>query len=266
MSARVDCAAAQKPACQGLSDKEILQALEQKRLRLDYLIDPSCRLYQDPKAFCLNSDTAALALFAPAVTGKKVLEIGCNNAAILLWLDMKKPAFLCGVEIQKEAAVLACTNMNRFATSDWSIEWQSIFDFEQSGFDVVLCNPPYFPLPACKSKEMLTSKEFARYETDLNIEALCACASKALRSGGKFACIHRPERLDALFEAMKKVRLQPSRLQIAYDAISFLPRAVLVEAVKEGSMQLRIEEPVFYDRSSRPKSGSVLFGPKRTEC
>ena len=229
------------------------------RLSLDYFIDPSLRLYQDPKAFCFNSDSAALALFAPSVKGKRVAEIGCNNGAILLYLDQFSPAFLCGIEIQEQPAELAIYNLSSFAHGDWQIIQGSVnnpdLDLSAGSFDVVLCNPPYFPLPPDKQAQTLTSKERARFEADLNVEGMCLSASRLLRSNGKFACVHRPDRLSELMDALKKAKLCPSRLQIAYDAKSSAASAILLEAVKEGTCAMEIEPPMWYDRTSRPKTG-----------
>ena len=48
-------------------------------LRLDYLVDPSIQLYQDPNHFCLNTDTRLLAQFMRIKKGESVPYVLPNH-------------------------------------------------------------------------------------------------------------------------------------------------------------------------------------------
>ena len=53
-------------------------------LKLDYFIDENIQLYQDDEHFRFNTDTKLLAKFVRLKKQERVLDIGTNNAAILV--------------------------------------------------------------------------------------------------------------------------------------------------------------------------------------
>lgn len=247
------------------ADNDAANLIDPAKLRRDYFIRPDLQLYQNRKQFCINSDSAALALFCPDVKGKRVLEIGCNNGALLLYLDQFYPESLTGIELQPSPAALAACNLQRFATSPWQIVQQDAAAADLGEFDLVLCNPPYFDLPPEKSAGSLSSKEIARFETSLSLDDLCACARRHLGDHGRFVLVHRPDRLTKLFQALSSHELWPDRLQIVYDARTAQAKAVLVEAIVGARPDLVIEEPLWYDGSPCPKKGlspAVLWKEK----
>ncbi len=230
------------------------------KLRLDYFIDPSISIVQHKKQFCINSDSAALALFIEngmAIRNRRVLEIGPNNGALMVYLDRLEPAYLCGIELQKQPAALARLNLSLFARSPHSVLTGSAIDTDagEDTYDVVLCNPPYFELPKDREVEDLSSKELARFETELDPAQMIACASRHLKSNGRFCFVHRPDRLAEILSELEKASFAPYRVQIAYDARSAKACALLVEAIKEGTCAVRFEAPMWYDGSPHPKTG-----------
>ena len=54
------------------------------------------------------------------------------------------------------------------------------------------------------------------------------------QNGGRFALVHRPERLTDLLCALRAARLEPKRLCFLQHDAAHPPSAVLVEAVKNG--------------------------------
>lgn len=237
----------QECAQNGMLDEQLQQALEQGQLREDWLIDPECKVVQDPDHFRINSDTAALARFAKVSCGDRVLEIGTNNGAILLYLDRFDPAFLCGAEILPEAARLAAFNLSRQARSPWRIDALPIAQCPLEEYDVVVCNPPYF-VPEnnrhCAVSDTMRQK--ARFETNLSLEQMVKEAARRLRSNGRLCFVHRPDRLVDAIECLKKYNLALSRLQIAYDRRDGQAKAILIEAIREGSCQPVILPALWY--------------------
>ncbi len=84
--------------------------------------------------------------------------------------------------------------------------------FSTGSFDLVVCNPPYYPptsgkvsgtapaaLPAPKRRRVLAD--------------ICAAASYLLRWGGKFCLVHKPERLTDTACALREAGMEPKRLR-----------------------------------------------------
>lgn len=231
-----------------------------ENLRLDYFIDPNLLIFQDKKHFCFNADSAALAKFVKIKPGQSVLEIGTNNGAILAYLARFLPSLLCGVEILEEPAKLATLNMECLVSPlqiPWQIVQGSIQDFEKedgnektnqekkSLFDVVLCNPPYFNLESSRHHETLSLRQLARFEQNLDLEAMIQEAARLLRDYGRFFFVHRPNRLAQSIVALEKNGFALARLQIIYDKRDEQAKAFLIEAIKGGHCEVQVLPALF---------------------
>lgn len=216
-------------------------------LRLDYLIEKDCTLYQNPDHFCFNSDTVALAQFAKFCRGQRILEIGTNNGALLLWADRFDPDYLCGVEVLAEPAKLALLNMQTFARHDWAIYKMPIREFDKTEFDLILCNPPYFQpnihegLKSQPDLQQVDARTQARFGLNLSLQEMIQAARKALKSQGKLCFVCRPDRIFESMTLLKEENFALSRLKIVYDARDEQAKIFLAEAVKDGTCQPVIE-------------------------
>ena len=76
-------------------------------LSFDYLPGTDIYLYQRRDMFRMNTDTALLGHFMRVKENDTVLDIGCNNGALLLYASQYTKGKLIGVDIQKEACELA---------------------------------------------------------------------------------------------------------------------------------------------------------------
>ena len=103
------------------------------------------------------------------------------------------------------------------------------------GFDLVVSNPPYFPVGSGKSGGPARSEEFC------SLAELCAAASRLVKNGGRFALCHRPERLVDVLCALRSCRLEPKRLKLAAHGPGHPPSLLLVEAVKQGRPGLKFD-------------------------
>ena len=110
-------------------------------------------------------------------------------------------------------------------------------------FDVVTSNPPYMK-GAHGLQNPGEAKAVSRHEVLCTLEDVCAAAGKLLRSGGRLYMVHRPQRLIEIAEALRKCRLEPKRLQFVHPFSDREANMVLIEAVKDGKSQCRVEKPV----------------------
>lgn len=217
--------------------------------REDFFIDPDCRILQNKKHFCFNSDSVDLAKFVRIHAGDQVCEIGTNNGAILVYLDRFKPERLTGIEILEEPAQIAKENMKQLKNASYEIFCGSVTDYPMVQFDVVLSNPPFFEMGDFEKKQLesgqFNSRQLARFEQNLDLAGLIEQASRLLRSYGRFYLVHRPERMVEAILEMDRHQLAPSRIQFVYDARDNQAKAVLIEAIKEGTSKAQILEPIF---------------------
>src|SRR5699024_8068269 len=63
-----------------------------------------------------------------------------------------------------------------------------------SQFDVVTCNPPYFPTPAKTEHNHNEYVTIARHEVYCTLEEVVQACKLHVRPGGKVAMVHRPGR------------------------------------------------------------------------
>lgn len=211
-------------------------------LRLDYFLEEERKLYQDPDHFCFNTDTKLLALFMKIKRNERILDIGCNNGALLYGCDDKDVKELVGVEIQEEACKVARLNVKTFFKHDVRIENIAIQNYQDDPFDVILCNPPYFPVLSTHPEVMMNPRQLGRIEIHLNLEELIFHASRLLKSNGRFYFVHRPNRLNAIAKALYQNRLQIKTLQFAYD--KDVSKSVLIEAIKESKCDCKVLQPL----------------------
>jgi tRNA1Val (adenine37-N6)-methyltransferase len=69
-----------------------------------------------------------------------------------------------------------------------------------------------------------------------------------LRHHGRLCVIYLPERLAEVMDAMRQHCLEPKRLCFVHSNASSEAKMVLIEAVKEGKIGLKVERPLcLYD-------------------
>ena len=142
--------------------------MDKKELTYDYIAGTDIHLWQRKDMFRINTDTAQLARFMKIRKGERVLDVGTNNGALLLAAAADEPSFLCGVDIQEEACELARFNMQEHGITNAEIRCEDFSASTLRGFDVVLCNPPYFQ-QGHHGEVKVSSRAIARHEVFLQI-------------------------------------------------------------------------------------------------
>ena len=186
--------------------------------------------------FPLGSDTLALGDFATLRRNWRVCDLGTGSGALLLLLKRREQTLaLTGIELDPLSAQTARENLARNSLAG-EIRQEDLRQTPLSAgsFDLVVSNPPYFPLHAGPSAGN------ARSEKTCTLDELCACAARLLRNGGRFSLCHRPERLTDLMCSLRKFGLEPKRLKLLAHAPGHAPFLVLLECVKQGRPGLEI--------------------------
>ena len=112
-------------------------------------------------------------------------------------------------------------------------------------FDLVTCNPPFFKMGDHHINPN-DRKAIARHEILATLDDIVKEASKLLNSKGRFAMVHRPDRLVEILEVFKKYKIEPKRLQFIYPKMNKECNHILIEGIKDGSKDgLRVLPPLY---------------------
>lgn len=198
-----------------------------------------------------GTDALLLADFASKSLKTGVcIDLGTGSGVIpLLLLGLGCKSDFVGLELQKEYAEIASENANvngfsqRFKVINGdAFDYKSLFVSGAS--DWVVTNPPYMRLD-CGFNNKSNPMAIARREVSGGIEIFCQAAAWALKSGGGFFAVYRPDRLAHLLYVMKQNKIEPKRLRAVCASHSTAPSLVLVEGKKDGKEGL-IYEPNLY--------------------
>lgn len=218
--------------------------MDESRLSQDYLISPDKPLWQHKDHFRFNTDTRLLAGFMQIKKGSVVYDFGTNNAALLQAADAFGPASMVGIEIQAEACQVAWRNAQSFQ-SPCTILQASIQEADLPLADVIVSNPPFFPLQATHPDTVMTMRQLGRMESLCTLQDLVAAAARLLKSSGHFQFVHRPQRLNEIMETLHANHFSVARMALAYDTRDNQCKAVLLDCVKDRQVQLKMEEIIW---------------------
>lgn len=180
--------------------------------------------------FPLGGDALALGEFATLGPGRRVCDLGTGSGALLLLLARREPSLhLWGIELDPLSAQTARANLARNGLSGEILQDDLRHAPLPAGsFDLVISNPPYFPVGAGPSAGP------ARSEEHCSLDELCAAAARLVKNGGRFALCHRPERITDVLFALRGHGLEPKRLKLLSHSPAHPPSLLLVEAVRQG--------------------------------
>ena len=203
--------------------------------------------------FPLSTDSMVLADFTRLPPDARVLDLGAGCGTLGLLLAAKDPGcHVTGVELSAAAHQAALENIraNLLESRLCSIcaDIRNIPTLVAPGsFSCCVSNPPYFA--GGKRSERLP---LARQETDCTPEDLFRAASHALRYGGDFFLVHRPERLAELCAAGSRNRLEPKRLRLVRHKTGGAIRLILLSCRKGGKPGLQIDEIALQNPDGSP--------------
>ncbi|MDO4488043.1 MAG: tRNA1(Val) (adenine(37)-N6)-methyltransferase [Eubacteriales bacterium] len=231
-------------------------------LRIDDLNIKGYRVIQNTDAFCFGMDAVLLSDFAKVKKGETAIDLGTGTGIIPILLEAKtEGSHFTGVEIQEEMAELARQSVELNGLSEKidiiNADLRSLQeneDIKKKGlnedgtqgqvlFDVVTSNPPYMRANNGEHSPSDT-KAIARHEVMCSLNDVCECASRLLKTGGRFYLVHRPLRTPEIIEALKKSRLEPKRMRFVHPFKDKEANMVLIEAVKNARPECRIEAPL----------------------
>lgn len=216
--------------------------------RIDFL-PTGYKIIQDDRFFKLGQDSIMLSKFAKIPKNAKICDLGCGTGVIsMLLLGLDSSYKVTGIELQKEVYELAVENVEinklneRFTLINGDIREMKTL-LEANTMDYVISNPPYFAVGSGKQSSS-EHKKIARQDDNLSLSELISAASYILKFGGKFALVHRPERLCDIILLMKENKIEPKRLCFVQSDINIKPSAVLIEGRYGSKSGIEVLPPI----------------------
>lgn len=215
--------------------------------RQDYLPGNQRVIHQRSDIFSYSMDAVLLAKFVRISGAKRIIDLCAGTGAVPLMLSLRTNASIEAVELQPHL----CEMMQRsIGSNDLHEQLQvaqgditKLTDADWGKYDLVTCNPPYFPVTAVKGVNENDQKTLARHEVACTLEDAVSTAAALVKSWGKVAFVHRPERLSDIFITMSRYQLAPKRIQYIHPKRTKEANIVLIEAVKDGNPGLKTEPP-----------------------
>ena len=228
---------------------------KQNEIINDLLGYEGLKIIQRPDVFNFSLDSTILADFVTLKEkDSKVIDLGCGNGYIPIFLTLRTNASIYGVEIQNEVSDMAKRSVKLNSLED-KIE---ILNMDLKGIhktlgnakiDAITVNPPY----KANNSGIINEKDslkISRHEICCTLEDIIIEANKLLKFNGKFYMVHRPERLVDIMFLMRKHKLEPKRIRFVYPNKESNANLLLVEGVKNGKPFLKFEKPLYvYDEN-----------------
>lgn len=196
---------------------------------------------------------------------KRIIDLGCGNGYIPIFLTLRTKAQIYGVEIQPEVVDLAKKSITLNHLDDQihiiNGDIKSIHNlFGPSSFDVVVSNPPYFKFKESSITNLSNYQTIARHEVLIKLDDIVKSANVLLKDGGTFAIVHRSDRLLELFDTLKKYHFNPQRMQFVFNSISSEESVLVVIESKKSTKQggLKIIQPLYIKNYNNEYTDDIL--------
>lgn len=234
---------------------------------INYLLAyENMKIIQRKDMFNFSLDTVLLASFCTINKDLNcIVDFGTNNAAIPLLLSKRTAKPIIGIEIQKDAVVLARKNVElNQLNNQIEIIQDDIKNYVKNGkkTKLVVCNPPFFKVG---EKSNLNENEYlqiARHEIKISLEEIVRSASMILDNKGRFAMVHRPDRMIEIINCMQKYDIEPKRIRFVYPKFGKESHIFLIEGMYKGNKGIKIEQPLYAHEEDGSYSKEVrkMFG------
>ncbi|EQC70021.1 hypothetical protein EH70_03885 [Streptococcus equinus] len=224
--------------------------------RIDQLFSTDVKIIQNREVFSYSIDSVLLSRFPKIPSRGLIVDLCSGNGAVGLFASTRTKAPIIEVEIQERLADMAERSIQ---LNDLGEQVQMINDdlknllnhVPRTGVDLILCNPPYFKVSETSKKNLSEHYLLARHEITTNLEEICDIARHALKSNGRLAIVHRPDRFLDIIDTLRQYNLAPKRIQFVYPKVGKDANLLLVEAIKDGSTDgLKILPPLFVHKEN----------------
>lgn len=187
---------------------------------------------------------------------EELIDLGCGNAPIPLFLTLKTKAKIIGVDVQRDVCDVArrSVSLNNLE-NQIEIVNSNIKDIYKAlganRFSIASTNPPYFKYKETSRINKNDYLTIARHEVLITLEEIIDEAKKLLIDGGSFYMVHRAERISDIICCLEKEKFGLKKIRFVYskenDENALL---ILIHARKNKPSDVKIVKPLYvYDKS-----------------
>jgi tRNA1(Val) A37 N6-methylase TrmN6 len=205
-----------------------------------------------PTSFPLSTDSMVLADFVKLPPRATVLDLGsgCGTLGVLL-CGKDLGCTVTGLELDEQAHMAALDNIRHNGLDhrlhSICCDLRSVNQrFSPGSFHCCVSNPPYF------SGGPAGRRTLARRDDCCSTRELFQAAAWALRYGGDFFLVQKPEQLAHLCSCASEAGLEPKRLRLVRHKWGGPITLVLLQCRKGGKPGLQIEELSLFHPAGKP--------------
>lgn len=209
--------------------------------RIDQLFSTDVKIIQNKEVFSYSIDSVLLSRFPQLPSKGVIVDLCSGNGAVALFASTRTKAKIVAIELQELLADMAnrSVQLNGLEEQITVIrdDLKNLLDHQaRSSVDIILCNPPYFKPSTNAKKNQSEHYLLARHEITTNLDEICQISQQVLKSNGRLAMVHRPDRFFDILDTLRRYNLAPKRLQFIYPKTDKEANMLLIEAIKDGSM------------------------------
>lgn len=221
---------------------------------LDDLIIGGYKLLQGARGYRFSIDSVLLAHFVRVAGIQTVVDLGSGNAVIPIILAARNRELqIAGLELQPGMVDRARRSIDLNQLQERIAIYQGdirrIRELLPGGYaELVVSNPPFW---RAKEGKISSNPEqaIARHELELTVQELIEAAAYLLQQKGRFALIHRADRLLEIAACCQEMHLYPRRIRMIHPFKHRPANLLLLEASKNLPGQLEIMPPlILYEK------------------
>ncbi len=228
----------------------------------DLMAYDGLKIIESKNHFRMSIEAVMLANFVKLLPRTKyIMDFGTGTGSIPLMLSLWTKAKMVGVEIQPELCDLARRSIEyNNLENQIAIDMDDIsavhLHYPPSSFDIVVCNPPFFP--GGQPSENNMNKETAKHEKAVDLMLIATAASRLLKEGGAFCFIHRADQLEKVVSVVMAEGFALKRMRFVYPKPGEKALWMLCEAKFRGhSGSLEFMEPLYVQQENGEYSSEV---------
>lgn len=208
--------------------------------RIDQLFSTDVKIIQNKAVFSYSIDSVLLSRFPKMPSKGLIVDLCSGNGAVGLFASTRTKAPITLIELQERLADMAkrsiqLNQLDKQVTMIQDDLKHLLNHVPRSKVDLILCNPPYFKSTETSKKNLSEHYLLARHEIATNLDDICEVSRHALKSNGRLAMVHRPDRFLDILDTLRRYNLAPKRIQFVYPKLGKEANMLLIEAIKDGS-------------------------------
>jgi len=229
--------------------------------RIDDLLIGQLKVIQSESEFCFSLDAVLLAHFTTVRQGMNAVDLGTGTGVIAFLLASRGAGHVTGLEFSQSMAQMATRSviLNKLQDKVEIIQGDlcNIKGLLPAGYyDLVVSNPPYRPVGG----GLISPNDkvaMAKHEVTATLQDVVNAAKHLVKTRGRFAMVHLPERMSEILVSMSQAGIEPKRLQLVHSAIGKKPKMLLVEGIRAGKPGLEVLPPLFVYKSDGSYSDEI---------